>query len=312
MKKILSIIIAVLMLGCVFNVYTFAGEEDAAAEEIAAESEGEESGGESSGESSGDSAEESVDPEYEAALQAAIDDPDHLTIYLTRHGRTIFNEIGRAQGWADSPLTEEGEEKSFALGVGFASMGITFSKVYTSDLGRQRATAKLALLGMGYGEDEIRIKELTNFREVGYGKFDGGYDSEMYGAAAEYYGLEDQMALFDEKGLDGIFDALVALDAGETGAAETAEQVGARMEEGLRIVVEDLKECGGDSAFVVSSGSAINLTVQRLGGTLRGGMGNCSVTKIIYSNGNFYFESVHDPSYVEAGEAVLAAEAEAK
>ena len=30
-------------------------------------------------------------------------------LYIARHGKTMFNTIGRAQGWSDSPLTEAGE-----------------------------------------------------------------------------------------------------------------------------------------------------------------------------------------------------------
>ncbi|WP_165437759.1 histidine phosphatase family protein, partial [Streptococcus ruminantium] len=30
------------------------------------------------------------------------------TIYLMRHGETLFNTQKRVQGWSDSPLTEKG------------------------------------------------------------------------------------------------------------------------------------------------------------------------------------------------------------
>ncbi|HEY0187649.1 MAG TPA: histidine phosphatase family protein [Cellulomonas sp.] len=30
------------------------------------------------------------------------------TLYLVRHGRTVYNTEGRVQGWSDSPLTDEG------------------------------------------------------------------------------------------------------------------------------------------------------------------------------------------------------------
>ena len=48
-----------------------------------------------------------------------------VKLYLVRHGKTMFNTIGRAQGWSDTPLTAEGErgihefaypcDKEFAL-----------------------------------------------------------------------------------------------------------------------------------------------------------------------------------------------------
>ena len=34
------------------------------------------------------------------------------TIYLMRHGRTLFNVMGLNQGMSDSPLTKEGIEEA--------------------------------------------------------------------------------------------------------------------------------------------------------------------------------------------------------
>ena len=30
------------------------------------------------------------------------------TLYMMRHGQTLFNELKRMQGWSDSPLTDLG------------------------------------------------------------------------------------------------------------------------------------------------------------------------------------------------------------
>lgn len=30
------------------------------------------------------------------------------TLYLMRHGETLFNQLGKIEGWSDSPLTENG------------------------------------------------------------------------------------------------------------------------------------------------------------------------------------------------------------
>ena len=45
-------------------------------------------------------------------------------LYIIRHGKTMFNTIGRAQGWSDTPLTEEGERGIRELGFGLRESGL--------------------------------------------------------------------------------------------------------------------------------------------------------------------------------------------
>ena len=47
-------------------------------------------------------------------------------LYLVRHGKTMFNTIGRAQGWSDTPLTEVGERGIHELGIGLREAGLDF------------------------------------------------------------------------------------------------------------------------------------------------------------------------------------------
>lgn len=61
-------------------------------------------------------------------------------IYLVRHGETYLNRYNRMQGWADSPLTEEGKDVAVEAGKKLAS--IRFDRVYTSDSGRTLETAE--------------------------------------------------------------------------------------------------------------------------------------------------------------------------
>ena len=57
-------------------------------------------------------------------------------LYIIRHGKTMFNTIGRAQGWSDTPLTEEGERGIRELGIGLRESGLEFTKAFSSDSGR--------------------------------------------------------------------------------------------------------------------------------------------------------------------------------
>ena len=49
-----------------------------------------------------------------------------VKLYLVRHGKTMFNTIGRAQGWSDTPLTAEGELGIHELGIGLRESGLQF------------------------------------------------------------------------------------------------------------------------------------------------------------------------------------------
>ncbi|MBQ1900751.1 MAG: histidine phosphatase family protein, partial [Erysipelotrichaceae bacterium] len=49
--------------------------------------------------------------------------------YYVRHGKTLFNKLGRMQGRCDSPLIEEGIEQAYAAKK--ALKDVPFSKAYT-------------------------------------------------------------------------------------------------------------------------------------------------------------------------------------
>lgn len=68
---------------------------------------------------------------------------DTVTVYFARHGKTLFNTFDRVQGWADTPLTEEGVQVARYLGEGLK--GIKFDSFYSSDAGRQRETMAVIL-----------------------------------------------------------------------------------------------------------------------------------------------------------------------
>lgn len=57
-------------------------------------------------------------------------------LYIVRHGKTMFNTIGRAQGWSDTPLTAVGERGIRELGIGLRESGLQFAKAFSSDSGR--------------------------------------------------------------------------------------------------------------------------------------------------------------------------------
>ena len=52
------------------------------------------------------------------------------TLYLMRHGETLFNVQKRIQGWCDSPLTAAGEEQARQARTFFEGESIQFDRLY--------------------------------------------------------------------------------------------------------------------------------------------------------------------------------------
>ena len=66
-----------------------------------------------------------------------------VSFYIVRHGQTLLNGLDKAQGWADSPLTDAGTQT--AVELGHKLKDIDFSAAYTSDLMRAVQTAELVM-----------------------------------------------------------------------------------------------------------------------------------------------------------------------
>lgn len=49
------------------------------------------------------------------------------TLYIVRHGKTMFNTIERVQGWCDTPLTKQGQEGIHYLGRGLKNVDFSFA-----------------------------------------------------------------------------------------------------------------------------------------------------------------------------------------
>ncbi|MGQ0438997.1 phosphoglycerate mutase family protein, partial [Bacillus sp. B-TM1] len=87
-----------------------------------------------------------------------------VTLYVTRHGKTILNTNHRAQGWADSPLVEKGVEVASNLGTGLKD--IHFTSAYSSDSGRAIETANLVLKYSK--QSKLKLEQRKNLRELNF------------------------------------------------------------------------------------------------------------------------------------------------
>ena len=68
-----------------------------------------------------------------------------MKLYVVRHGQSLANSLRQHAGWAQVPLTKQGEQD--AREAGRVLRGVQPDAVYASDLLRARQTAAIALPG---------------------------------------------------------------------------------------------------------------------------------------------------------------------
>lgn len=87
-------------------------------------------------------------------------------LILVRHGETLHNVAGIAQGWNDSALSDLGNEQVRKLAARIAEMKPT--ALYSSPLGRAMSTAEAIA-----GTTGLPIQTNEDLREMGYGVWEG-------------------------------------------------------------------------------------------------------------------------------------------
>ncbi|CQR24193.1 phosphoglycerate mutase [Streptococcus varani] len=223
-------------------------------------------------------------------------------LYIARHGKTMFNSIGRIQGWADTPLTKVGEEGIRALGLGLKADGLDFKLAVSSDLGRTVQTITIAQREMGI-LGKIPYYQDKRIREWCFGSFEGMYDAELFsGVLPRISGIVDSASMSFEEIANGIYEADTA------GWAETWDVLRSRILSGFESIAREVEKQGGGNAFVVSHGMTIATLADLLDpeDKKRLVLDNGSITVIKYENGKMQVESVGDMSYRQRGAEILA------
>ncbi|WP_077411762.1 histidine phosphatase family protein [Listeria monocytogenes] len=225
-----------------------------------------------------------------------------LNVYLVRHGKTMFNTSRRVQGWSDTPLTNEGIEVAEFLGRGLRET--PFDAIYTSDRGRTIEMAGIILRESK--QTHLEINELRDFREFGFGKFEGEYEDIMFGKVMEHLGFQSMEEAFEKFGDDGyqiISETVEKID--ETGMSENWDEMVARLKNALDTVSAE-NQVENANVLVVSHGMAINTIISFFDKSLiNPDLANASVTRLAFENGKWTIETVNDLSYIEAGKLVL-------
>ena len=218
-------------------------------------------------------------------------------LYIARHGKTMFNTIGRAQGWSDSPLTEAGERGIHELGIGLREAGIQFQQAVSSDSGRTIQTMGIVLEELGL-TGEIPYRYDKRIREWCFGSFDGAYDGELFlGVLPRVFRVDD----FHHLSLMELAEGIVEVDT--AGWAESWETLRDRILDGFTAIAKDVESKGGGNAIVVSHGMTISTLIYMIDPKAFKELvlDNGSVTVIEYEDGQFKLEAVGDLSYRRVG-----------
>ncbi len=88
-----------------------------------------------------------------------------IRFHYVRHGQTLFNKLGRMQGWCDSPLTEEGIRDAEKAREILKDVPLRAAFVSTSE--RCRDTLAIILEGR-----DIPVREMKGLKEINFGIFE--------------------------------------------------------------------------------------------------------------------------------------------
>ena len=212
-------------------------------------------------------------------------------IYLARHGKTIFNTVGRLQGWSDSPLTAEGRTAAAALGGTFARRGIVFDTAVTSTAARAQDTAGIIL--QHAGQPDLARHTLDDLRECCFGGFEGERVQTVYAQLAARQGYPDAEAFqtaFRQAGHFMLPDAMAEADPLQL--AENHRRFTARI--GRAMTALATLAANRRRILAVSHGMAVTAILKSIDPAATGyhSVPNLSVSRLTLANGRWRIDSV--------------------
>ncbi|BAK21696.1 histidine phosphatase family protein [Melissococcus plutonius] len=220
-------------------------------------------------------------------------------LYIVRHGKTMFNTIGRTQGWSDTPLTKEGVEIIHYLGKGLKE--IPFINAYSSDSGRAMQTAQI-ILGEHPAGSTIPYQTDARIREWCFGSLDGGYNGELWGVVPRILAFKN----YDEMMTHHITYKELAnaiIEADTANWAEPYSKIHERVWEGFKNIAHQTEKNGGGNTLVVSHGLTISFLLSLIDSTLpmQISLENGSVTTLLYAKDRFTIDKVNNIQYIKNG-----------
>lgn len=181
------------------------------------------------------------------------------TLYLMRHGQTLFNLRHRIQGWCDAPLTDFGIYQAQVAGRYFKEAGIHFDAAFSST--SERACDTLDIVTQG----QVPYQRVKGLKEWYFGTFEG--ESEDLNPPLPY---EDFFVTY-----------------GGESEAQVRERIAAT-------ILQLMQETPGQSILMVSHGGAMANFARVWKDNWRlddlGHMTNCGILKFTFEDDQFYLE----------------------
>ena len=174
-------------------------------------------------------------------------------VYLVRHGETMFNQLNKVQGWADSPLTVKGIDDLKVTAHKLSQ--VHFDKMYSSDL--KRAIDTVHLIADANEVSKIgKIKKFPAFREVFFGTFEGDDIDQTWEKVSLAGGMDpetDVNKIINTLGIYKFREATKKADPRHL--AENSAELDERMTRAIKQLYEETKGLG--RVLIVSHGDFI-------------------------------------------------------
>lgn len=196
------------------------------------------------------------------------------TLYLTRHGQTIFNTRGIVQGWCDSPLTDLGRRQAELARAWFEERNIAFDHAYSSPAERASDTVEIITRGL------VPFERTKGLKEFNYGYIEGNSYQLVLPGTYNPYG-----------------DFLVPFG----GSSE--DEVIARMRETLTDIME---RPGHQNVLAVSHGACTRAFISSCDATSQLHVPNrvsknCTINVLLYEDGVFNLVERYEPDDSQLG-----------
>lgn len=182
-------------------------------------------------------------------------------IYMVRHGETVYNILGKVQGWSDSPLTDTGKQQARKAGMRLSQIPFTF--VYTSGLKRQKDTARF-VVEENICADTIIWEMDDRLKELYYGSFEEHTEDEMLRGISRVTQMPFRTfrELLEEMSLYKLADLVAKADP--EAKAEKAKTALSRLTEVLRDIGKKMEEKEAEYTLVVTSGGIMGLLLEHM------------------------------------------------